>query len=773
MKKIYLLLLFCITFTFISYGQVTQTLYKQSFDGSNNNWLPNEPNPSFKTNSAIQWGVMDQLTVQADGNTYTLGSIDGNNFLALNAKTFNTPPNQNKVFTFWLQDVDISGHSGVEMTFTWEFSAQSETAKPTVNYEAYGDEDFDNPFAYTTESLIKDQSSTTGGSHIIVPDNKNYNSVSLFITIDYTNVTTSTDINKFMIGFDNFYITSTTNNYPGYVYTGTSWTKPSSYPNAPSEPDNTTGAHDALILSGNYEVNSNVILKNVYTEVGAGTTIKPTGSLTVNNIETINNLVIESTSMNYGSLVVNGTIEGNASYKRHVNIDGQNDLISAPVTGQTFGSFAAANPNLASADITNTTIKKFGPFSKSGNGESYDNWGTSSSAEGNRALAAAVGYRTASTDNGTFTFTGVVNTQNINAPVYHNLAQDYSQWNLIGNPYPSYLSVQDFLAANEKGEYNVGTENNPIYETRNKFFPGKYAVYGYDGDASDGWDIHNLTSDYLIAPGQGFYVGVGENYSGEMYFTRTMRRSTGGDDFIPQRANNYNKTHFKLSLSTIDKLRHTSEVYFLDDIVTLSLDEGYDATIFGNNSSGYTLFTQLVESNPTYKLGIQSLPNSSLNEEGVKVALGVIAPQGQQLIIDIKETTLTDDVLVYLEDTKNNTWTLLNEKAYTFTTDSRLTGTGRFYIHVSKDDRLSLDKENQLENLKFITGNQSIKIKGLLEKDSKITIFDIQGRSLTNRILNNTVNEFTVNTANYSSGIYIVKIENVKGNNLSKRVILK
>ena len=77
-------------------------------------------------------------------------------------------------------------------------------------------------------------------------------------------------------------------------------------------------------------------------------------------------------------------------------------MISAPLTGQPFGSFDAANSNL----LASGTLRAFAPFNNdSGVYENYDI--TTNAAT---VLSPAMGYRAATSDGGTLTFTGTVNT---------------------------------------------------------------------------------------------------------------------------------------------------------------------------------------------------------------------------------------------------------------------------------------------------------------------------------------------------------------------------
>ncbi|MDW5287898.1 T9SS type A sorting domain-containing protein [Formosa sp. PL04] len=736
MKKIYYLLLICLTVSALGYGQTT--LRNQSFEGTGNwNFTPNPATAPAGTT----WG-----------NVTSLGSLlptAGAHFRGLNNPTSNAGATTYQIL---LNSVDVSLYQNIFIVFDYMYETSG--TLPQMAYRLTIDG--------VVGSYIGVPLSGSSGSATItpisVPDTAT--SVSMEIAFLYTYGFGSNPAATANIGIDNIKL-YTTSPFTGleYISDAVGWKDGNS-------PSNTTSAVDALIYAGTYSIAGDVALNSVYINEGAAINIENTGALAVASaLSTFNQLTINSDSNQYGSLIVEGTVTGTATYKRHVNSQtNDDDLISAPVSGQTFGTFASANSsNLPVVSAANPNIKFFGPFDRTSG--SYLTWSTASNAQFSTTLNPGIGYRTGSTDNGTFNFTGKVNTESISVDVFHKGDTPASQWNLIGNPYPSYVSLYDFL------NYNTYTANGGV----NIFQVSRGGLYGYNAGLVDWWTIYNMANTMgdtkILSPGQGFYVAIDDNLTGVMTFNPDMRIDGSGDDFIPGRADNYNKSNFTLSISA-DQLYHTNEVYFFDDIVSLGLDNGFDTAIYGNNASGYTLFTKLVESNPGYKMGIQSLPNSSLKDSGVTIALGVIAPKGQQITLDLMETTLPENVELYLEDTVDETWTLLTEKAYTFTTATALNGLGRFYLHAAENKSLSIE-DNAIESLKFFTGNQSIKIKGQLDINTKLTVYDIQGRQMNTVILNKTVNEYTINANGYSSGIYIVKVENQTGNQITKRVILK
>ena len=165
-----------------------------------------------------------------------------------------------------------------------------------------------------------------------------------------------------------------------------------------------------------------------------------------------------------------------------------------------------------------------------------------SDTDGNQTMDAGLGFRTGrlNSDNGTtLAFTGTFETSNVTEPITLGSDATYARWNLIGNPFPSYLDLNHFFTDNT-GNLESGTTNG---------------VYAYDGDDSDGsiWTIYNSTTldgnQKYIAPGQAFFVAASGNAN--VSFHTDMQSTAGTDDFLPgeRRPNAVSYTH--LTLPTI------------------------------------------------------------------------------------------------------------------------------------------------------------------------------------------------------------------------------
>jgi len=528
--------------------------------------------------------------------------------------------------------------------------------------------------------------------------------------------------------------------YDGLLFTGNTW-----YPEAPSA---STSSENVLILDGIYNANTNISMNDLTVSSGAEININKANAITVNgNIINNGEFVLDSDSNEFSSLMVNGTITGNIKYNRYANSNaGGNDLIAPPVAGQSFVDFLSSNSNVFSN--ATQTLYLFGPFEKPSN--DYVLYANTEASN----LEAGRGYRVASTDNGTFTFTGAVSTGNVNVPIVKSGAT-YDKWNLIGNPYTTYISLADFLAAN--------ISELDIFSA---------AVYGYDADDSNGsnWAIWNLAySDAnpgtLIAPGQGFFISSKDG-GANISFTPSMRAIGTSDDFIAGR-NAAPVGHSILKMTTATNTFET-EVYFNDN-TTLGLDVGYDAEHFGGAPSDFSIYSQLAENNQGKDMAIQAISNTDVQDSTV-IPLGVNIAQGQQAVISLESTNVTQDI--YLEDAVENTFTLLNTSDYTFTPTTDLAGVGRFYLRFGQQ-ALSTDT-SELDRLQIYSDAdlEQVVVRGLLSEDTQLTLYDIQGRSILTKslLLNHTVN--TVSTSNLTKGVYLVQL-NSGANIISKKLIIR
>lgn len=507
-------------------------------------------------------------------------------------------------------------------------------------------------------------------------------------------------------------------------------------------------------------------VENVIINSGASLTIPVGATLNITG-----DLDMYSESNSYASLIVNGTIAitGTAKYHRFTNSQSNgNDLIAPPLAGQTWSSFLTSDANYNEGVIFNngvqpTTTYLFGPFEKGATDDYllYDDNST-------EVLVTGRGYR-AATNTGTgatLTFTGSVVTGPVVAPIQSDSSGQYSEWNLIGNPYPAYIDVEAFLT-------HVGSVSELPNMTL--FDESTAAIYGYNAETVDPgnkWTVLNLaTGSTLIAPGQGFFVSSSYPIS-SLEFTPDMQVAGNADDFILGRQEDEPNDFAKIKMQSVTNDWSTS-VYFHES-ASNGLDIGYDACIYGNSIPDFCLYTHLLDDNEDLPFAIQTLNTNVSNN--VTVPLGVNASQGEQITFSLEDSYLPEEIEVYLEDTITGTSTLLNTLDYTITTTSSISGTGRFFLHFATDGTLSLDETN-LNNLNDLNvysnpTNRTILVEGALQSETNASVYDIHGRKVLQSKMDTSINRNVIMANELSSGVYVVQLQN-DYQEITQKVILK
>lgn len=535
----------------------------------------------------------------------------------------------------------------------------------------------------------------------------------------------------------------------------------------PTDPNGiSTAADNISILFGSAEIYTTTLINNVM--------ITPFGALTVidgADFKVNGALQMESTNLNYSSLIVEGTVTGTVTYDRHVNGGtevighigaGANDLISSPViSSEQFGEFADANDNIKFDTRPEPTgdpnSKLFGPFDKATG--TYLLWHAVDNA--NESIIPGVGYRAASNDNLGFVFTGTVD----NAIVTNDIQSSGTQfvpWNLVGNPYPSYINVGAFL----NYEVAAGVKNINLLKASSA------AIYGYDGDASDGYTIWNQNNATMnIAPGQGFLIPAKASLVAayDLTFAPSMRVIGNTDDFIIGRSTDTNNSHLRLQAMIGDGTYRTD--FYFNDNSTSGLDVGYDAGVFNDRAASKAIYSRLVENSTGIDMGIQSLAYDALGTE-IIVPLGINVNAGQQVTVSIAESDLPANIEVYLEDNVTGTFTLLNNSDYIFTPSSTLNSTGRFFLRFSQST-LSLP-ENTVSSLQIYATSspRTLFVKGQLEATTTVILYDMLGRQVFTSTLDEGSNSNNVDVSSLSAGVYVVKLNNTLQQKTQK-VILK
>ncbi|WP_033959665.1 M14 family zinc carboxypeptidase [Psychroserpens jangbogonensis] len=628
--------------------------------------------------------------------------------------------------------------SGTQYTITvspdWPGNSFNEGYSVWIDYNHNGDFSDSGEQVWTQAAT---NSASVSGTFTLPTTDINYGETRMRVSMKYDGI--PTECESFGYGEVEDYKVNIV--YDGLLFTNNTW--------IPSAPNGTTTSEKVLLLDGIYNVDSAISVNNIIVNSGATINVEKGQSVAVAlDIRNFGEFILNSDSDEFSSLIVEGSVAGDVKYNRHVTSNaGGNDIISPPVSGESFTSFISNNSNILSN--SGQTVYLFGPFEKP-----INHYQLFSNVEAVN-LEAAKGYRTGSTDGGTFTFSGSVTTGSLNVPIVKT-GIDFAKWNLIGNPYTSYIKLEDFLNANltELDAQSV-------------------AIYGYDADITDGsvWTIWNVAyskdnPNTLIAPGQGFFVSSKDGGS-NVSFTPSMRTTGSTDDFIEGRNADNTISHFVIKMTSTDKVFGT-DIYFIEN-ASLGLDIGYDAELFEETPLSYSIYSELTEGSQDLNMAIQSIGFDDVNGSTL-VPLGINLLQGQQVSISMDTSDLDYDV--YLEDTLTNTVTLLNTSEYNLTADTDLIGTGRFYIRFEAETLSIVD--SGLSNVQVFNNSDTkqIIVKGPLTEDTSFILYDIQGREIIRKDLNTSNAINIIDASNYSKGVYLVQLTNTTGT-ISKKLIIR
>lgn len=178
-------------------------------------------------------------------------------------------------------------------------------------------------------------------------------------------------------------------------------------------------------------------------------------------------------------------------------------------------------------------------------------------------------------------FLGVPNNGPVNAPVLFSA----TNYNLIGNPFPSAINADAFLShPNNIGVIDATlyfwTHNTPI--TNNNYTNNDYAIYNYLGgtgtSAAVNTGVNTAVPNGKIAAGQGFFVKA--LVSGNVLFSNTMRIAGENNQFF--RMQNGNQTQVNSSHRYWLDITNGSGAYkqtligYAND-ATSGIDRGYDS----------------------------------------------------------------------------------------------------------------------------------------------------------------------------------------------------
>ena len=484
-----------------------------------------------------------------------------------------------------------------------------------------------------------------------------------------------------------------------------------------------------LTVSAGYEltVNADANVKSI--------TVAPGAKLTLNNTSVLtstNGITLQNTASGTASFVDSRTADNPSVLAGIVQQDitetNRNWYVAVPVSGK-----SASDITLSAAKI----IKR---------NEGFSSWDDVSGS-----LTAGVGYiAVASTNSGTtsWSLNGNLNSGKVEVPVTNSGASS-TGYNLLGNPYPSYLNWEQVLNLNATNAsllqstiwYRTATFNNGLSK-----FDYSFNTYNSTGRMS----IPASTTGY-IPPMQAFWVLAGS--AGTVTFTNAMR-SHGDGASNKLKAPSLNQQQI-LRLQVSNAVNSDETLVYFNPNASNAYDN-FDSPKMSNNIASIPeIFTMV----GTEKLVINGMNSVIPNQE---IPLGFSTGQSNTFTIKATEiSNFNDGTQIFLKDSQtNNEWNLTDGSAYNFSSDISSSNTSRFSVifkaaSITTGIINSKGASNSILIYRNVNNLISINCVNGIVGEASVSVYNAVGQKLAEQALQSSI---TILSRSFTPGVYLVSV---------------
>ena len=388
-------------------------------------------------------------------------------------------------------------------------------------------------------------------------------------------------------------------------------------------------------------------------------------------------------------------------------------------------------------------------------------------------LTAGRGYiQVANADQGTtgtVNFVGTTNTGNVDVAVSRTESGASRGFNLVGNPYPSYLSWTDFYALTQNANALL---NSFWFRTKNN--SNQYAFTTYNGTSHEVVGGGSVPTDLnsFIPPMQAFWVRVKQNTDDQdanypnniasIRFANNMRHHA---DVVGNSSNNRFKApannqraRLRLQLSNGDA---TDEALLYFDAAAANAFDSYDSPKMLNNSATMPDVYSLAS---TERLAINGLSGMADN---MLLPLGFTLRAAATLNFKVSEmSNFESNQKVYLVDNVRNTQTELYAGVeYSFSIDQSTNNNESRFALLLKAPGTSTNTNNIDNAVVRAYANASQQIVIHAPASSQYVIYNAMGQQLESGTLQSMHETLR---RQYAAGIYVVKV-----NSVAKKIIVE
>jgi hypothetical protein len=421
---------------------------------------------------------------------------------------------------------------------------------------------------------------------------------------------------------------------------------------------------------------------------------------------------------------------GTANVQQYL-ILGRNWYISSPVTGAT------------SAAITGTTGSTMVSYN-----EVNGLWPSAG-----ETLNVGQGYIAVSpTSSAAVTFSGTLNTGAQSFSLNRtDTAVVKRGFNLVGNPYPSYLNWESATRT------NVG----PTMWYRSKD-AGAYVFATYGAVSQLGTSLGGTPVTKYIPPMQAFWVRVSGAGSGTLAFDNSMLSHSATSNLLKAPSATA-ATQQVLRLQVSNGINNDEAIVFFNE----NAANGFDAYDSPKMTNANAAIPEIYTIAGNEKLVINGLTTVIPNEE---LALGFTT--GQSNTFSIKATEFSNfsaDTKVYLRDNLLNTeQELTSGSEYSFSSDIASTSTRFSVIFKSAGVTTGINSADVRNGIYKNANNQIIINYNTISADASVSVYNSIGQKMQTKRLTSTNTQIGTGLP---SGVYMVTVNNA-GKSITAKVIL-
>jgi hypothetical protein len=292
----------------------------------------------------------------------------------------------------------------------------------------------------------------------------------------------------------------------------------------------------------------------------------------------------------------------------------------------------------------------------------------------------------------------------------YNISVTNNAYNAIGNPYPSTINANTFIATN-----NI-TEALYFWRKTNNTATSSYATYTTAGGTANAGGLSSIVPNGFIQVGQGFLVKA---TTPTILFTNAMRVANTANQFLKTKETELHRIWLNLS-------KDATPVNQMLIAYMPKATSGIDATIDGRYiNDNATALNSLIE-NEEFVIQGRSLPFA--DTDVVPLTFKTNTAGNFTIAIDHVDGLFSDSQNIFLNDKVTSANHDLKKTNYSFTAVAG-TFNDRFEIVYKGNSTLSLEDAVFSENTVLVYNQKGIiNINAGKKTMAAVKIFDIRGR---------------------------------------------